>query len=108
MRLWGGRAAGGFADGLGSFLQRRGLPSSGGVGVSYQPMSLAELARFIAAEPDFDTRWRLVAEFLKEYHEPGAAAVLASAGTDWRSRWDCWGLPSTCHQMARTRRIDAA
>ncbi len=36
--------------------------------VSYQPMSLAELARFIAAEPDFDTRWRLVVEFLKEYH----------------------------------------
>jgi hypothetical protein len=27
-------------------------------------MSLAELARFIAAEPDFDTRWRLVVEFL--------------------------------------------
>ncbi len=36
--------------------------------VSYQPMSLAGLARFIAAEPDFDTRWRLVVEFLKEYH----------------------------------------
>ena len=33
--------------------------------VSYQPMSLAELARFIVAEPDFDTRWRLVVEFLK-------------------------------------------
>jgi hypothetical protein len=32
--------------------------------VSYQPMNLAELARFIAAEPDFDTRWRLVVEFL--------------------------------------------
>ena len=31
-------------------------------------MSLAELARFIAVEPDFDTRWRLVVEFLKEYH----------------------------------------
>jgi hypothetical protein len=25
-------------------------------------MSLAELARFIAAEPDFDTRWRLVVD----------------------------------------------
>jgi hypothetical protein len=40
--------------------------------VDYQPMSLAELARFIAAEPDFDTRWRLVVEFLKEYHREAA------------------------------------
>jgi hypothetical protein len=40
--------------------------------VSYQPMSLAGLAHFIAAEPDFDTRWRLVVEFLKEYHEEPA------------------------------------
>jgi hypothetical protein len=31
-------------------------------------MSLTELARFIAAEPGFDARWRLVVEFLKEYH----------------------------------------
>lgn len=37
--------------------------------VSYQPMSLAELARFVTAEPGFDTRWRLVVEFLKEYHQ---------------------------------------
>jgi hypothetical protein len=35
--------------------------------VGYQPMSLAELARFITAEPDFDGQWRLVVEFLKEY-----------------------------------------
>lgn len=40
--------------------------------VSYQPMSLAELARFIATEPDFSTRWRLVVEFLKEYHREPA------------------------------------
>jgi hypothetical protein len=32
--------------------------------VSYQPISLTELAHFIAAEPDFETRWRLVVEFL--------------------------------------------
>lgn len=31
-------------------------------------MSLAELAPSVAAEADFDTRWRLVVEFLKEYH----------------------------------------
>ncbi len=44
-------------------------------------MSLAELARFIAAEPDFDARWRLVVEFLKEYHrEPGGVRQLAARG----------------------------
>jgi hypothetical protein len=31
-------------------------------------MHLAGLARFVAAEPDFGTQWRLVVEFLKEYH----------------------------------------
>jgi len=31
-------------------------------------MTLAGLARFVAAEPDFDSQWRLVVEFLKEYH----------------------------------------
>jgi hypothetical protein len=36
--------------------------------MGYQPMSLADLGRFIAAESDFDVRWRLVVEFLKEYH----------------------------------------
>jgi hypothetical protein len=40
--------------------------------VSYQPMTLAGLARFVAAETDFDSQWRLVAEFLKEYHEEPA------------------------------------
>jgi hypothetical protein len=32
-------------------------------------MTLADLARFVAAEPDFDSKWRLVVEFLKEYHQ---------------------------------------
>jgi hypothetical protein len=36
--------------------------------VDYQPMTIARLAAFIADEPDFDVRWRLVVEFLKEYH----------------------------------------
>src|ERR1700683_704482 len=35
--------------------------------VGYQARSLAELARLITAEPDFDGQWRLVVEFLKEY-----------------------------------------
>jgi hypothetical protein len=60
--------------------------------VSYQPMSLAELARFIAAEPDFDTRWRLVVEFLKEYHQEPAGMrrrLLADApGPTGDERWD--------------------
>jgi len=62
------------------------------VAVGYQPMSLAELARFIAAEPDFDTRWRLVAEFLKEYHQDPDGArqrLLADApGPTGDERWD--------------------
>ena len=73
-------------------------------------MSLAELAPFIAAEPEFDTRWRLVIEFMKEYHlEPAgtrqrlladAPGLAMSAGTCfWR------GLPSTLPcETARTRR----
>src|ERR1700722_14592137 len=60
--------------------------------VSYQPMSLAELARFIAAEQDFDTRWRLVVEFSKEYHrEPLETRhrLLADApGATGDERWD--------------------
>ncbi|HEX6527325.1 MAG TPA: hypothetical protein VF070_46040 [Streptosporangiaceae bacterium] len=60
--------------------------------MSYQPMTLAELARFIAAEPDFSTRWRLLVEFMKEYHrEPTEvrqrllADAPESAGDE---RWD--------------------
>jgi hypothetical protein len=60
--------------------------------VDYQPMSLAELARFIAAEPDFDTRWRLVVEFLKEYHREAAHTrrrLLADAPVPTGDeRWD--------------------
>jgi hypothetical protein len=40
-------------------------------------MTLAELARFVAAEPDFDSQWRLVVEFLKEYHQEPAEARLS-------------------------------
>ena len=42
------------------------------VRVDYQPMSIARLAAFIANEPDFDVQWRLVVEFLKEYHQEQA------------------------------------
>jgi hypothetical protein len=60
--------------------------------MSYQPMTLVKLARFIAAEPGFDMRWRLVVEFLKEYHrEPERkrqrllADIPESTGDE---RWD--------------------
>jgi hypothetical protein len=60
--------------------------------VNYQPISLAELARLVTVEPDFDTRWRLVVEFLKEYHrEPPEARhrLLADApGETGDERWD--------------------
>jgi hypothetical protein len=42
------------------------------VDVGYQPMTLADLARFVAAEADFAMRWRLVVEFLREYHREPA------------------------------------
>jgi hypothetical protein len=55
-------------------------------------MSIARLAAFIAAEPDFDVRWRLVVEFLKEYgREPAGerqrllADVPQPVGDE---RWD--------------------
>jgi len=60
--------------------------------VNYQPISLAELARLVTVEPDFDTRWRLVVEFLKEYHrEPTQTRhrLLADApGATGDERWD--------------------
>jgi hypothetical protein len=60
--------------------------------VSYQPMSLAELARFTAAKPDFDTRWRLVVECLKEYQREPAETrqrLLADApAPTGDERWD--------------------
>jgi hypothetical protein len=46
------------------------------VKVDYQPMSIARLAAFVAVEPDFDVRWRLVVEFLKEHHREPAGERL--------------------------------
>jgi hypothetical protein len=60
--------------------------------VDYQPMTIAELAAFIANEADFDTRWRLIVEFLKEYHREPAEErlrLLADApGPTGDERWD--------------------
>ena len=60
--------------------------------VSYQPMTLASLARLVAAEPDFDSQWRLVVEFLKEYHQepPGRRLRLLEDVPDSTGdeRWD--------------------
>ena len=62
------------------------------VDVSYQPMTLVELARFVAVEPDFDTQWRLVVEFLKEYHQEPAGVrwrlLEDEPGATGDERWD--------------------
>jgi hypothetical protein len=39
-------------------------------------MTIADLARFVAAEQEFDMQWRLVVEFLKEYHQESAGVRL--------------------------------
>lgn len=39
-------------------------------------MRIADLARFVAGEQDFDSRWRLLVEFLKEYHQEPAGTRL--------------------------------
>lgn len=55
-------------------------------------MTIAKLAVFVAAEADFDARWRLVVEFLKEYrHEPACERrrLLAEVpGQTGDERWD--------------------
>ena len=40
-------------------------------------MTLANLARLVAAEAAFDSRWRMVVEFLKEYHREPARLRLS-------------------------------
>lgn len=55
-------------------------------------MTLAELARFVAVEPGFDSRWRLVVEFLKEYHQEPAGIRWSLLGDEpgpiGDERWD--------------------
>ena len=55
-------------------------------------MTIAKPAAFIATEADFDTRWRLIVEFLKEYHREPAEErlrLLADApGPTGDERWD--------------------
>lgn len=52
-------------------------------------MTMAKLAAYVAAEADFDARWRLVVEFLKEYHhEPaGKRRQLLADAPGPASRW---------------------
>jgi hypothetical protein len=55
-------------------------------------MTLADLARFVAAERDFDRQWRLVVEFLKEYHQEPAEERLGLLSDEpsptGDERWD--------------------
>ena len=77
------------------------------VDVSYQPMSLADLAGFVAAEQDFDTQWRLVVEFLKEYHQEPAGVrrrLLEDApGLTGDERWDALFAGLAEHLAMRDR-----
>jgi hypothetical protein len=50
--------------------------------VGYKPMTLADVARFVGAEADFDVRWRLVVEFLKGQIRPAACRGYALGEPD--------------------------
>lgn len=76
-------------------------------GLGYQPMSVARLAEFMVGEQD-SGRWRLVAEFLEEYHwEPSEvrfgllAAQPAGTGDD---RWDVFLAALAEHLAAQDGR----
>jgi len=60
--------------------------------MKYQPLTLADLARLVAGERDFDSQWRLVVEFLKEYHQEPAGVRLSlledAPGPVGDERWD--------------------
>jgi hypothetical protein len=82
-------------------------------------MTLAGLARFVAAQPGFDSRWRLVVEFLKEYRQEPAGVRLRSLedapGPTGDERWDALfaGLaehlaPKASRQKGRHVRLDQA
>jgi hypothetical protein len=55
-------------------------------------MTLADLARFVVAEPDFNSQWRLVVEFLKEYQQEPVGVRLRlledAPGLTGDERWD--------------------
>ena len=76
--------------------------------VGYQPMTLADLARHVAAEAEFDSRWRLVVEFLKEYHQEPAETRLRlledTPGPSGDERWDVLFAGLAEHLAMRDRR----
>jgi hypothetical protein len=74
----------------------------------YRPMTLVDLAGYLAPAEDDRYRWRLIAEFLEEHrHEPAAkrAALLAgeppSTGDE---RWDVFLAALAEHLAARDGR----
>ena len=76
--------------------------------VAYRPMTLVDLAAYLAATADDQHRWRLIAEFLEEYrHEPAGerAALLAAepAGTG-EERWDVFLAALAEHLASRDGR----
>jgi hypothetical protein len=71
-------------------------------------MSLAKLARFIAAESGFDAQWRLVVEFLKEYHrepeETRQQLLTDVPGSTGDERWDALFAGLAEHLAMRDRK----
>lgn len=82
-----------------------------GSSVSHQPYraaTIATLARWLRNEPEFFTRWRLVAEFLEEYrHEPlaeRAALLMDEPDGTGDERWDVLLAALAEHVAARDDR----
>ncbi|WP_449062518.1 hypothetical protein [Planomonospora algeriensis] len=71
----------------------------------YQAASIAVLAGWLTDHPDEETRWRLIAEFLEEYHhEPSSARVSLLSGeppSTGDSRWDVFLATLAEHLAAR-------
>lgn len=75
---------------------------------SYQPMTVADLGRFLEGADDDFHRWRLIAEFLEEYRwePPGSRLTLlddepSSTGDE---RWDVFLAALAEHVAARDGR----
>jgi hypothetical protein len=79
---------------------------------AYEPMTLVQLAAYIAGADDESTRWRLIAEFLEEYrHEapdvrPGLLEDEPDATGD--EQWDVFAAALAEHLALRDRRAAPA
>jgi hypothetical protein len=78
---------------------------TGRVKREYAPMTLAQLAGHIAAEPRDQDRWRLVWEFIEEYRwEPAdvqAGLLVAEPAFTGDDRWDALLAALAEHYLAK-------